>query len=72
MQVAKNLERVSRVVSKALALDWEARLPFLERVCGEDLHLRQELSSLLAEERALYDGFLETPPARVFSCHSLL
>ncbi|MEM7587625.1 MAG: hypothetical protein AAF560_29835 [Acidobacteriota bacterium] len=67
MQTDDPFEQLCHVVSTALSLDWEARLRFLERACGDDQSMLREVRSLLAEERALYDGFLETPPALLFA-----
>ena len=54
---------VIELLSKALELDDDDRRSFLDRKCGADEELREELEALLAEESEIEDSFLEVPPA---------
>jgi serine/threonine-protein kinase len=55
-------QQVRAVFETALDCAEEERAAFLERACGADRALRQEVDSLLAAERDA-DGFLEPAPA---------
>ncbi len=60
---AEHQRRVMQLLSDALELEGVDRRHFLDRTCAGDPALRQELESLLDEEPALDDGFLEVPAA---------
>jgi non-specific serine/threonine protein kinase/serine/threonine-protein kinase len=52
--------RLDEIYSAALKQDASRRPEFLRQACGEDTALRQEIESLLGDERGL-GGFLEEP-----------
>ncbi len=58
---ADRQRRVIELLSQALELRGDARRAFLDRECGAEGELRQELEALLAEESAADDGFLDVP-----------
>ena len=61
MSEAQRERLVLQILGEALGLTEGAREAFLDRACGTDGELRQELEELLAEHLAGDDGFLEVP-----------
>jgi eukaryotic-like serine/threonine-protein kinase len=54
-------QQVKHVLQQALEISPPQRAAFLGEVCGTDEPLRLEVESLLADEHAGAEGFLETP-----------
>jgi hypothetical protein len=59
-----NLDQVEQLYHSALALEPNQRAAFLDKVCGFDVELRQEVQSLLAQAEQR-DSFLEMPALQV-------
>ena len=64
----KRLRRALDLFEAAADLDEADRGPFLQKACGDDVELRQEVEALLAcAARTKRKDFLETPPAQLGS-----
>ncbi|MEM7354685.1 MAG: serine/threonine-protein kinase, partial [Acidobacteriota bacterium] len=63
MSPAHRARLVVQLLDEALELGEGTRQQFLDRACGNDKELRQELEALLAEETAGDGSFLEVPAA---------
>ena len=55
-------EQVKDLVVQALELSPEKRGAFLDRACGADRALREEIDALLSEEKVVTVDFLQSPP----------
>ena len=56
-------QQVSRIFKSAIDLEGDAREAFLEKECGDDNSLREEVSRLIgAHEKASAENFIATPP----------
>ena len=52
-------QQIKTLFTQAAAKSTEDRAAFLEKACGSDIELRNEIENLFAEDKA--DGFLENP-----------
>ena len=59
----ENLDRAFAVFDAAVALPEAERAAYVASACGDDLHLREEVRSLLAAHNEA-DGFLSSRPSR--------
>lgn len=62
MEALGKHDLVTEIVGRALELDGSERSEYVVEACGEDRWLRSEVESLLAQEEAVDEGFLGTPP----------
>jgi eukaryotic-like serine/threonine-protein kinase len=54
-------QQMKDLIAEALALSPELRGAFLDRACGSDRALRDEIDALLSEERVVPSNFLQSP-----------
>ncbi len=54
-------QRAKQILDEVIALEPQARSPFLERACADDADIRKEVESLLASHDEAGTGFLKSP-----------
>ena len=63
-------QEIKKVLEVALSLDVAQRGPYLDKTCGNDPELRQEVESLLAAHQPTGKNILDAPVADILAAGS--